>query len=132
MAKGRNLRKDIPRTESGCGYRIYLYRLHCRQGTRKCQWGCKKGESKAVGRTKGGLNTKIHTLTDALGNPLEFLLTAGDVNDSTVAAELLSRRDLSESNVLGDKAYGTAQILDYIQQADGEYTIPPKSNTVRR
>ena len=48
-----------------------------------------------------------------------------------MAVELLSRRDLSDSNVLGDKAYGTAQILDYIQQADGEYTIPPKSNTVR-
>ena len=83
---------------------------------------------KAVGRTRGGLNTKIHTLTDALGNPLEFLLTAGNVNDSTVAVELLSRLELSESNILADKAYGTNQILDYIQRADGEYTIPPKSN----
>ena len=86
---------------------------------------------KAVGRTRGGLNTKIHTLTDALGNPLEFLLTAGKVNDSTLAVELLSRLELSESNILADKAYGTNQILDYIQRADGEYTIPPKSNAVR-
>ena len=48
-----------------------------------------------------------------------------------MAVELLSRLDLSVSNVLADKAYGTNQILDYIQSADGAYTIPPKSNTVR-
>ena len=57
--------------------------------------------------------------------------TAGNVNDSTVAVELLLRLELSESNILADKAYGTNQILDYIQRADGEYTIPPKSNAVR-
>ena len=48
-----------------------------------------------------------------------------------MAVELLSRLDLTDSNVLADKAYGTNQILNYIQSADGEYTIPPKSNTVR-
>ncbi len=48
-----------------------------------------------------------------------------------MAVELLSRFNLSESNVIADKAYGTNQILDYIQREDGEYTIPPKSNTVR-
>lgn len=93
--------------------------------------GGKKREPKAVGRTKGGLNTKIHALTDALGNLLEFLLTSGNVHDSTVAVELLSRLDLTDSNVLADKAYGTNQILNYIQSADSEYTIPTKSNTVR-
>ncbi len=36
--------------------------------------------------------------------------------------------DISTSNVLADKAYGTKEILDYIQIRDGEYTIPPKSN----
>ena len=76
------------------------------------------------------MNTKIHTLTDALGNPLEFLLTSGNVHDSTVAVDLLSRLDLSKSNILADKAYGTNRILDYIQREDGEYTIPPKINTV--
>lgn len=70
-------------------------------------------------------------MTDALGNPLEFYLTAGNVNDSEVGVELLSRLDLSKSNVLADKAYGTKKILDHIQRADGEYTIPPKRNAVR-
>lgn len=64
----------------------------------KVPWQDKKGEFKAIGRTKGGLNTKIHTFNDALGNPLEFLLTAGNINDSDVAVKLLSRLDLSKSN----------------------------------
>lgn len=62
---------------------------------------------------------------------MEFLLTSGNVHDSKVAVELLSRLDLSNSNILADKAYGSAQILDYIQREDGEYTIPPKSNIAR-
>lgn len=70
-------------------------------------------------------------MVDALGNPLYFQLSAGNVNDSTVAVNVLSHIDISGSNVLGDKAYGTNQILDYIQRQDSEYTIPPKSNAIR-
>lgn len=65
-----------------------------------------------------------------MGNPIYFQLSAGNVNDSTVAVEVLSHVDISQSNVLGDKAYGSNEILDYIQHQDGEYTIPPKTNTV--
>jgi hypothetical protein len=37
----------------------------------------KKDDDHAIGRSKGGLSTKIHALVDALGNPLRFLLTPG-------------------------------------------------------
>jgi transposase len=69
-------------------------------------------------------------VVDGLGNPLYFQLSAGNINDSTVAVDVLSHVDILRSNVLGDKAYGTNEVLDYIQRQDGEYTIPPKSNTV--
>ena len=70
-------------------------------------------------------------MVDSLGNPLYFQLSAGNVNDSTVAVDVLSQMDISYSNVLADKAYGTNEILDFIQRQDSEYTIPPKSNTLR-
>ena len=35
----------------------------------------KKSENKAVGMSRGGRNTKIHTLVDGLGNPLAFILS---------------------------------------------------------
>lgn len=92
--------------------------------------GGKKTEDKAVGRTRGGLNTKIRTVVDGLGNPLYFQLSSGNVNDSEVAVDVLSNIDISQSNILADKAYGTNGILDYIQRRDSEYTIPPKANTV--
>lgn len=96
----------------------------------KAQTAGGKTEDKAVGRTRGGLNTKIHAIVDGLGNPLYFQLSAGNVNDSEAAVDVLSNIDISQSNVLADKAYGTNEILDYIQRQDSEYTIPPKANTV--
>ena len=89
----------------------------------------KKTENKAVGRTKGGLNTKIHAIVDGLGNPVAFLLSAGNDNDSTHAIKLLEKTDIAGSNLLGDKAYGTKDILAYIQEHGATVVIPPKSNT---
>jgi hypothetical protein len=44
--------------------------------------GRKRGsEDEAIGRSRGGLSTKISAAVDALGNPVRFILTAGQVND---------------------------------------------------
>jgi len=42
-----------------------------------------------MGRSRGGLTTKIHALTDAHGLPLELVLTPGQADDCPVAAGLL-------------------------------------------
>jgi transposase len=42
-----------------------------------------------MGRSRGGLTTKIHALTDARGLPLELVLTPGQAGDCPVAARLL-------------------------------------------
>ncbi len=88
----------------------------------------KKAEDKAVGRTKGGLNTKLHAIVDGLGNPVAFLLSPGNDNDSTHAIELMSMTELAGSNLLGDQAYGTKEILAYIKEHGATVVIPPKSN----
>jgi glutamate 5-kinase len=38
-------------------------------------------EDEAIGRSRGGLSTKISAGMDALGNPVRFILTAGQVHD---------------------------------------------------
>ena len=43
-----------------------------------------------IGRTKGGLDTKLHAVTDAKGRSLKFFMTASQVSDYTEAAVLLS------------------------------------------
>ncbi len=74
----------------------------------------KKAEDKAVGMSRGGRNTKIHTLVDGLGNPLAFMLSSGEDHDSIHAVPLLQQVDIEGSNILGDKAYGAKKIREYI------------------
>ena len=43
----------------------------------------------ALGRSRGGLTTKIHMLCDASGVPLRFLLSGGQASDIAYAQPLL-------------------------------------------
>jgi transposase len=65
-----------------------------------------------------------------LGNPVKLHLTPGNVNDCAVATDVLSGIELTGSVVLGDKAYGTAAIREYIESSGATYCIPPKANAV--
>lgn len=88
-----------------------------------------KTADKAVGRTRGGLNTKLHAIVDGLGNPVTFLLSPGNDHDSSHAIRLLEQVHIRESRILADRAYGAAAIRDYILEQGASYVIPPKSNT---
>ena len=66
--------------------------------------GAKKNEGdQTIGRSRGGLSTKIHALVDALGNPTDFLLSGGNVHDLVGSDKLLPR--LKSDTLLADKAY---------------------------
>ena len=64
---------------------------------------------------------------DALGNPVHFLLTGGNIFDASAAIDLLSGVNISGSNILGDKAYGAKSIRAYIAEQGASYTIHPKA-----
>ena len=83
-----------------------------------------------IGVSRGGKNTKIHALVDGLGNPIRLIFTGGEVNDSKEGVPLLEGFDLNGNAVLGDKAFGTVEILTYIRSNGGIVVIPPKSNTI--
>jgi transposase len=78
--------------------------------------------------SRGGKTTKIHAIVDGLGNPLLFELTGGNVNDSLPVCDMLNHFEIAGSNILGDKAYGSQNIRDYITDQGARYTIPPKAN----
>ena len=54
-----------------------------------CAAGYKEQNDQGLGRSKGGFTSKIHASVDALGNPLRFIVTAGQRNDITQANALL-------------------------------------------
>jgi len=78
--------------------------------------------------SRGGKTSKIHAIVDALGNPVHFILTGGQVHDSRAAIDLLSGVDIAGSNILADKAYGAKEIRDFITERNAVYTIPPKES----
>ncbi|OME88857.1 IS5 family transposase [Paenibacillus lautus] len=82
-----------------------------------------------MGVSRGGKTTKRHAVVDGLGNPLAFLLTGGQVYDSVPAIELLQELDITGSHILGDKAYGSEAIRNWITTKQATYTIPPKTNS---
>ncbi len=64
----------------------------------------KGGRGRLIGRTKGGMNTKLHAVTDAIGRPIRFFMTAGEVSDYTGARALVSSLPVSDW-LLGDRGY---------------------------
>jgi transposase len=76
------------------------------------------------------LSTKIHTVVDALGNPLSFHLTPGQASDLDGADLLLP--DVVAQTVLGDKGYDADERVIEPLQAQGKTTvIPPRRNRKR-
>ena len=80
-----------------------------------------------MGRSRGGLTTKIHALTDARGLPIKLALTPGQAHDAIGAAMLLT--DLPERGILlGDKAYDANWIRARVEMQGAAPNIPNKSN----
>ena len=67
----------------------------------------KKADEQAIGRSRGGLSTKIHALVDAIGNPLAFHLTGGHAHDLDGADVLLPV--MTADTLLADKAYDAGE-----------------------
>ena len=87
----------------------------------------KAGEDQALGRSQGGLSTKIHAVTDALGNPMAFMLTGGQACDLDGSDSLLP--GLEASTVLADKGYDADErVILPLQAAGKTVVIPPRKN----
>jgi transposase len=57
-----------------------------------------------MGRSRGGLTTKIHALVDANGLPVKLKLTAGQAHDGRSAADMLGEIG-PDQTLLADRAY---------------------------
>jgi transposase len=85
-----------------------------------------KKDEQALGRSRGGFTTKIHVNVDALGNPLRFILTAGQRHDITQADALIEDYDFER--VIADRSYDADDFLLLIAQLEAEAVIPPAKN----
>ncbi|WP_252120271.1 IS5 family transposase [Symbiopectobacterium purcellii] len=86
----------------------------------------KKTGDQSIGRSRGGLTTKIHALVDGLGMLARFSLTGGQKSDTREALPLLG--ELKPSSLAADKAYDTNVILQYLESVGIQAVIPSKEN----
>lgn len=83
-------------------------------------------EGQALGRSRGGFGTKIHALSDALGNPMRFILTGGEKSDFLQACSLLENQKADA--ILADKGYDADYIVSEIVAMGAEVVIPSRSS----
>lgn len=87
----------------------------------------------AIGRSRGGLTTKIHLAADARCRPLAFVLTAGQAGDASAFTDVMARlrvprprgrpRTRPDLN-LADKAYSSRAIRDHLRKRGIRAVIP--------
>lgn len=91
-----------------------------------------------VGRSRGGLTTKIHAAVDGHGRPLALVVTGGQRNDGAMLAEVLAdirvprlgsgRPRTRPDVVVADRAY-TNGVNRRMLAARGVKTVIPQKNT---
>jgi len=89
----------------------------------------------AIGRSRGGLTTKIHALADQMCSPVTVALSAGQAGDNPMLWPLLAaRRSTSDTKfrLLADKAYSHDSTRARLRQLKIAHTIPERSDQIAR
>ncbi|MFI2189065.1 IS5 family transposase [Streptomyces sioyaensis] len=82
-------------------------------------------EERALGRSRGGLTTKVHLAADDHCRPLAFVLTPGQAGDAPAFEQVmatirvprpLGRPRVRPAMVLADKAYSSRAIRDHLRR----------------
>lgn len=85
-------------------------------------------QEKAIGKSVGGNTTKVHMACDACGNPLDFIVTEGQVHDSKAAPKLVKILCNAEA-LVADKGYDDESIRELARKNNTTPYIPRKKNS---
>ena len=94
----------------------------------------------AVGRSRGGLSSKVHAAVDGNGMPLAIVLTGGQRNDGAMLVEVLDdirvprlgpgRPRTRPEAVVADKAYSSGKTRKMLAARGVRSVIPQKSDEI--
>ena len=83
-----------------------------------------------MGRSRGGLTTKIHALVDAEGRPIRLKLTEGQAHDGRSAADMLDT--VEQGNILlADRAYDSDALRNDMTRRGAWANIRAMPNRVK-
>ena len=93
-----------------------------------------------IGRSCGGLTTKIHHAVDGRGRPLAVVITGGQRHDGVILPQVLAdirvpragggRARTRPDAVLADRAYGSRGNRDYLRLRGIRAVIPEKKDQI--
>ncbi len=83
-----------------------------------------------MGRSRGGLTTKIHALVDANGLPILLKLTEGQAHDGRSATDMLAHMGQGQI-LLADRAYDSDALRQSLADRGAWANIKPMPNRVR-
>ncbi len=86
-----------------------------------------RNKKQSMGRSRGGLTSKIHVVVDTNGLPVRLGLTAGEAHDNRLALKLLSRLK-SGAMLLADRGYDADWIRALATKKRAWANIPPRCN----
>ncbi|MBC7285131.1 MAG: transposase, partial [Hoeflea sp.] len=101
------------------------------QGTPDGGEPAKKGAlPRRIGRTKGGLNSKLHAVCDGKGRPLIMLLSEGQMSDYKGAALMIDAFPKAKA-LLADRGYDAAR-MTALFRSDFliHHAAPPKATSI--
>ncbi|WP_351233203.1 IS5 family transposase [Streptomyces sp. NPDC002133] len=102
-------------------------------GARKKGGSIGEPDDHAIGRSRGGLTTKIHLAADGRCRPLAFVLTAGQAGDAPAFPDVMGRLRVPRQRgrphtrpdvVLADKAYSSRAIREHLRNRGIRAVIP--------
>ena len=83
-----------------------------------------------MGRSRGGLTTKIHALVDSNGLPIKLKLTAGQAHDGRSAVDMLN--EISDGQILlADSAYDSDAMREKLKAQGAWANVKPMPNRKR-
>lgn len=86
--------------------------------------------AECLGRSRGGLSTKIHVVCDSNGIPLGAAISPGQAHESTCFETVMNAVPLAywPDAVAGDKGYSVRRIRGWLDSRTIGDVIPYKSN----
>ena len=82
-----------------------------------------------MGRSRGGLTTKIHALVDANGNPIALKLTEGQAHDGRSAGDMLHGLGVGQI-LLADRAYDSDALRNSLAHRGAWANVKPMPRRV--
>ncbi|MEE8058148.1 MAG: IS5 family transposase [Pseudomonadales bacterium] len=86
----------------------------------------KTQHDEAMGKSRGGLSTKIYAVVGSLGNPVSLIITAGQESEYGQATALIE--DFAAEYVLADKGYDPDAFIKVITCSGATPVVSPRCN----